>query len=184
MVFWRYIHSCINRLTVGGLSPLRPVCLGILATLLILFGCVIPEHIPHEFLDRVDRQIQFEELRRNPDPYKGKLVILGGEIIEVRNLENRTQIEILHKPLDPNDHPISRGLSLGRFLVQESGALDPRIFHGGTFVTLIGEVKGRITVVINGTENTYPLLQNRYIQGHSTLYSEWDTQFLITPNPF
>ncbi len=66
--------------------------------LFLAWGCVAM--IPYEVIKDVDRKISFEDIKKDPDVFTGKKVVLGGEIIETQALKDGTQIEILQKPLD------------------------------------------------------------------------------------
>ena len=173
-----------GRKEIRALTSISATIMWLSMTLLTLSGCAPSNRIPPELLDRIDFEIQFDALKKNTDLYRGKMVILGGEIIEMRNLTTGTQVEILHKPLDQNAVPLPLGISSGRFLALDSTILDPRVFQAGRLVTVIGEVKGNATIVINGIETTYPLLQNRYIQVNGSPHGDSDSQLLIIPNPF
>jgi len=48
----------------------------------------------------VDKNISFMALRQNPDAFKGKVVLLGGQIIATTVKADDTWIEILEKPLN------------------------------------------------------------------------------------
>ncbi len=104
----------------------------------------------------------FRELRETPERYRGKTVILGGEIIETRNKADGTTLAILEKPLERGEKPKSSDETGGRFLVRFPQYLDPVLFAAGRKVTVAGTVVGveeeRIGerpypyVVLNGRE--------------------------------
>jgi len=120
--------------------------------------------IPYEVIKDVDRKISFEDIKKDPDVFTGKKVVLGGEIIETQALKDGTQIEILQKPLDYYDVPLMTDESQGRFLVMFKEFMDPQVFKSGRRVTVVGEVKGKKTLPLGGTEYTYPYLEGRHIQ--------------------
>jgi len=109
-------------------------------SLLALTGCagVISEELRAQALPIRG----LAEIRANPDAFKGRTVILGGEIIETRNRQQDTTLVVLAKPLDAWDMPEARDESDGRFLVEVAGYLDPIIFARGRALTVAGPVTG------------------------------------------
>ena len=75
----------------------------LLVSLTGLAGCAPP--FAKETLERVDRSITFQELKRDPDAYKGIWVMLAGVIIETRNMKEGASIEVLQKPMDRRGQP-------------------------------------------------------------------------------
>lgn len=66
--------------------------------LLILFSGCTP--ISKELRAQTDRTVGFQQVFQNPEAYKGKIVIWGGEIIETINQKDGTTlIVVLQRPL-------------------------------------------------------------------------------------
>ncbi|NIQ03209.1 MAG: hypothetical protein GWM98_24815, partial [Nitrospinaceae bacterium] len=59
---------------------------GLLALLLLCGGCA--HAISESLRQSVDPHLLFSQLSENPEAYVGKKVMLGGTIVETRNLEN------------------------------------------------------------------------------------------------
>lgn len=51
----------------------------LLFTLIMTAGCAPP--FPEETLERVNRSVSFQELRKEPEAFKGTWVMLGGMIV-------------------------------------------------------------------------------------------------------
>jgi len=134
--------------------------LGLLALLIFLGGCSI---VPRELRKEIDRSISFKELKANPDAHVGRTVVLGGEIIETKNLKDRTELEILQKPLGRRDVPIEIVGSEGRFLVNHPGYLDPAVYRRGRYVTVVGEVTGERSRMIGESEYRYPIISAKFL---------------------
>jgi len=117
-----------------------------------------------QFLDQVDPYLPFQALLQDPDAYKGKMVMCGGEIIQTRAEANETWVEILQKPLDWQHKPQQGDVSYGRFLVHFSSFQDPAIYAQGRQITVIGEVKGRVVQKIKELDYSYPLIESREFQ--------------------
>lgn len=94
--------------------------------------------------------------------YKGRLVLMGGEIIETRNLEKDTLIEVLQKPLSRNtEQPSQEKDADGRFWVKYKAFKDPYVFGKGREITVAGVVVGKEVSKIGEKEYTYVILENR-----------------------
>ena len=119
-------------------------------------GCAPP--FPRDTLDKVNRNISFQELKRDPEQYKGARVMLGGMIIASKNAKGGTLIEILQKPLDTNGRPLETDMTEGRFLVQSTAFLDSAVYHQGRLITVIAEVIGRKELPLDEIIYPYPLL--------------------------
>jgi outer membrane lipoprotein len=107
--------------------------------------------------------VTFEEVKRNPETYRGKRILVGGEIIETRNLQGKTEIEILQKPLGNDRGPLPVDESEGRFLLIHSSFLDPSVFRSGRRVTAVGVVEGSRSQRIGEMEMVYPIFENEHI---------------------
>jgi outer membrane lipoprotein len=139
------------RLSVGGTIPFF--------LLLAVLGCATPDK-------KTDRKpayevIPFSEVLRSPEAYKGKVVRLGGVIIQTENRETETLIEILEKPLSRQGKPKPGDVSGGRFRVLFEGFLDNAIYRPNRSVTVIGEIIGVETAVIGEASYHYLLLAGR-----------------------
>jgi outer membrane lipoprotein len=110
------------------------------AFLLILSACAPP--FSRSTLDRVDPQISFQALSRDPESFIGKIVLVGGNILEIYVESDQTWIEILQKPLDTQQRPQYTDVSYGRFLIHFSDFRDPAIYAPGREITVVGEVEG------------------------------------------
>lgn len=139
----------ITRWTMNGV-----VCAALLA------GCASRTDLPSELEQQVDRSATFSQLKQSPDSYRGRLVMLGGEVLNAKRLKDGTRIEILQLPLDEDGIPVSdRTASEGRFFAIKREFLDPATLPHGTRVTIVGEVTGAVTLPLDETEYTYLTLE-------------------------
>lgn len=152
----RWIATSLGNLAGKGFS-----LLGLLILLILALGCA--SIVPREIRRGADRSLSFRELRANPDLYLGRKVLLGGEILETRNLKDQTEIEILQKPLGRRDMPVDTDESEGRFIVFRPGYLDPAIYRSGRYVTVVGEVLGDKALRIGEAEYRAPVLFSRFL---------------------
>lgn len=117
--------------------------------------------ISKEVLKEVDRDISFAALLRDPDAYLGKTVLVGGKIIEVKNLSGKTLLFVLQHPLDRRGKPLAVDTSEGRFIVAAPGLLDPAIYAPGRLITCAGRVAGKEARPLGEISYTYPVIEQR-----------------------
>ncbi len=127
------------------------------AFLAALAGCSPP--FSRELLDRVDRNVPYADVQKEPERFTGKILMLGGIIVDSRNLKAGTQLEVLQQPLDGKGRPLETDETGGRFLVTTEQFLDTAIFHRGRAITVIGEVVGQQTHPLGQIEYRYPVLK-------------------------
>ncbi len=123
-----------------------------------------------------DPDVTYGKLGQNPDSYIGKNVILGGKIAAVRNAQDGATLEVVQMDLDCSFYPKDVMVSGGRFLATSPGILDRMIYVPGRLVTVLGEIKGKKTGMLDEVEYTYPVVAIREIHvwrdsGMDELYS-------------
>jgi outer membrane lipoprotein len=107
----------------------------------------------------VDRTVSFQDVLASPESYKGRVLVLGGEVLKAKRLQDSTQIELLQLPLGDGEEPsLDRQKSQGRFLAMQQAFLDPATVVEGTRVTIVGEVSGAKTDRLDDVEYRYPTL--------------------------
>jgi len=136
-----------------------PLVCTVMFTALVVIGCA--PVISQEALKQVDQSVRFEELLENPEGYRGRTVLLGGDIIETQNLADKTLIVVLQRSLGYRKKPAAEGVSKGRFIVSVTGFLDPSIYRPGRKITVVGLVVGTEVRPLGEIEYTYPLIAKR-----------------------
>ena len=134
----------------------------LMSVALFFQGCSFA--ISPELAKRADKNIPFETLARDPDPYKGKLVILGGIITQTTPLKKGTLIEVLQKPLDYWGKPRRTDTSGGKFLVYYSSYLDPLVYAPERELTVAAEVEGTRSKALGDIEYSYPLVLSKELK--------------------
>ncbi len=126
-----------------------------------LSGCapVISKQIRAE----VSRELTLSVVAKDPEAYKGKIVLWSGVIISAMNLKEGTMIEVLQKPADYEGKPSDVDYSEGRFLVIDPRYLDVAIYTQGRMITVAGEVRGKKVQPLGEMEYTYPLISAKEI---------------------
>ncbi len=126
----------------------------------LLFSCA--PALNREYLTQGERILSFDQLRANPDAYKGKMYVLGGLIVETRFTEAGSQMEILSVPVDSRGYLEEGDGSRGRFLAvfpKSKGLLDPVIYKKGREVSLAGQFIDIRKGKIDDMEYIYPLFE-------------------------
>ena len=108
---------------------------------LIAVGCASsPVGIPETLENQIDKNVTFTEVLTSPESYKGRLLLLGGEVLKAKRLKVGTQVELLQLPLNEDQEPTTDlTRSQGRMLVLHQGALDPATLTPGMLVTFRSE---------------------------------------------
>jgi len=94
---------------------------------LLVAGCTGVPVIPPDLKETVDWSISFLQLKASPVSYQGRLLVLGGMVLNVKPLkQDGTRIEILQLPLDSEYEPLNRLTnSSGRFVAFHKDFIDP-----------------------------------------------------------
>ncbi len=69
-------------------------------------------------------------------------VAWGGMVVETRNFDRYSEIELIAFPLDRHGRPLPHQRDLGRFILLRAGFLDPQIYAPGRFLTAHGRITG------------------------------------------
>ena len=128
-------------------------------------GCAAgPSPIPEALAPQIDKSLSFTQLLENPDSHVGKVVVLGGQVLQAKRLADATRIEVLQLPLGESDRPsFQRTSSQGRFLAFEKQFLDPATLADQPQVTIVGKVTGLAIANLDETEYRYPTLAIKYM---------------------
>jgi len=116
-----------------------------LVLLSMLMGC---STTPEFKAAKVDKTLTPRSVIAEPDLSLHKIALWGGTILDTRNLEDSTQIEVLGYPLDSSHRPLLEKKPLGRFIILQDGYLEPASYSQGTQLTVLGSIgvsqKGKI----------------------------------------
>jgi len=133
--------------------------LSALALLVTLAGCASTQ-------EPESRQaLTFLQVKAAPDSFKGQSTVFGGKVLTARRQKDSTRIEILQLPLDQSGRPgYDLTQSQGRFIAQQREFLDPATLPPGTIITVTGIVSGSITLPLDETDYTYPVIDIERVQ--------------------
>jgi outer membrane lipoprotein len=138
-----------------------------IALMVLLPGCASTNTsvVPPSLRLQIDPSLTFSQLKESPDSYRGRLLLLGGEVLTAKRLKDGTRIEVLQLPLEDSQEPVlDRTGSEGRFVAMQKEFLDPATIPAGTRITLVGEVTGVTTLPLDETEYAYPTLEIRSLK--------------------
>ena len=127
-----------------------------LALAVLLGGCATA--FPKEVMQTVATQVTAEELRRDPEVYKGARVIVGGDILSTQPKPGETEIEMLARRLRDDDSPERSDRSPGRILLRSADFLDPAVYAPGRRITVIGTVSGVEERKVGELPYRYPIV--------------------------
>ena len=68
--------------------------------------------------------ITVKDVLKNPDAYKGSMLIWGGRVIKAVNRQEGTKITVLEIPLDSDGSPGFLETSHGQFIIKTTDFLD------------------------------------------------------------
>ncbi len=111
-----------------------------------------------------DDTLTFAMVQANPDPFQGKIMVLGGTIVAAVNRDEGAVMEITEKPLDYWGKPKRTDRTGGRFLLLVPGALDLLQYTPGRQVTVSARVEGTLAAGLAGGGGQYPVLRSREIK--------------------
>ena len=137
-----------------------------LALFLSVFLLACAPVISQKTKDEADVSLHFKEVAQNPDAYDGKIVLWGGEIIQILPQDDgSTLIEVLEWPLGWREKPKRTVSFQGKFLVVLKEPLDPSRYRSRVRITVAGEIRGsmqgeKIESVSDPTYR-YPLLLSK-----------------------
>ena len=133
--------------------------LSLMAVLVMLAGCASMQ-------EAEDRQtLTFLQVKAAPDSFQGQPVVFGGKVLTARRQKDGTRIEILQLPLDRSTRPgYDLTQSQGRFIAIYREFLDPATIPPGTRITVTGEVSRSMTLPLDETDYTYPVLNINRVQ--------------------
>ena len=163
-------------------------CLVAVSLLLLVAGCA--SNLPREIASAPVPDISLTRVQQDIKTYKNKLIRWGGVIISIKNLEQKSTLEILAKPLNPYGRPALNVTSPGRFFAEIPGFVDPSLFAPGREVTVFGSVAVLKTSKIGEHTYQYPVIEvTRYhlwefISPYSHYDPYWDDWYWGYPRPY
>lgn len=82
----------------------------------------------------------------------------GGQIVAVKNLRDRTLVEVLAYPLAENGRPLTDQPAQGRFLIERGGFLEPREYTTQRLIEARGQLVGFADGKVGDAPYRFPIL--------------------------
>lgn len=137
---------------------------GLLTITIVWTACSSSNVIPEPLQPQIDPSLTFAQVMTSPDSYRGRMVVVGGEVLKARRIRNGTQLEVLQLPLDDDQRPVAqRTESQGRLLAVDRQGTDPATLQDGTPVTLVAEVTGGTMDRLDEAEYRYPTFEIKHL---------------------
>lgn len=112
---------------------------------------------------QVDRALTPKSVSAEAELHLGKTVLWGGTILDTRNLEVSTQIEVLAYPLNTSQRPLTDNAPLGRFIIQHPGYLEATTYAQGRTISVLGKVDSIKSGHVGESKYTYPVISSEQI---------------------
>ena len=145
------------KVTARGLPKLAVlVVLSVLATACVSYPdeVKVPENTPLASFEAVNGQeAAVAETRAR----------WSGVIAEIKNLKDKTRLEVLYYPARDNGRPMVKDKPLGRFRVYSDTFLDPAVFQQGKAITALGDLTSKESAKIGDYEYLYPTMDSAIV---------------------
>lgn len=137
---------------------MKPIALAVVLYI-VLSGCT--SALSNQSIREADDKIAFPDLQRQPERYRGAVVIFGGQILETVVKEGETRVQVLQLPLGAQQRPDNMAASQGRFIVLYKRFADPLVYEKGRKITVAGVVEGGQVIMLNDRPYNLPVLLER-----------------------
>ena len=147
----------------------------LIVTLLLAAACT---SLTPEVREQVTPGLDFAAVQTAPASHIGQSLMLGGAVVEVRDEEGGSVLQLLRWDLNRWGEPLALAESGDRFLVHSRDPLDAELYTPGRLVTLVGTVNGTGTINYQLRDETVLLFELQQLH-------LWDTPFRygLHPNP-
>jgi outer membrane lipoprotein len=96
---------------------------------------------------------------QSPAQYTNADIIWGGRVVEVRNLADRSEVEIVGYPLDSSQRPkLDNNGGWGRFIAVMPGYVESFNYPTGALITLTGRITGTRDGNVGQANYVFPLV--------------------------
>lgn len=161
---WFSTCAIVSDVGLGYTDTMMHILQALLVGMAVMVAGCATSVIPETLEPQIDNAVTFNQIVESPDSYRGKVVVLGGEILKAKALKGGTQLEVLQLPLDSDQEPVTdRMESRGRFLAVQKEFLDPATIAEGTRVTVVGEVTGSTVDKMDEADYRFPTLDVKHL---------------------
>ncbi|WP_456415694.1 Slp family lipoprotein [Thiolapillus sp.] len=121
-----------------------------------LAGCA--SNIPQTITEAPAEAIFARQVQQAPDAYNGKQVRWGGEVLEVANTEQHTDVLVLGRELKNDGEPVKNSPVDARFIARFPGFREPSEFPQGQRITVSGVLSGVEVHNVGEYPYSYPVV--------------------------
>jgi len=125
--------------------------------LLALNGCA--SKLPSAISEPPAEPVSVQEVQKQPQAYLSRKVRWGGEVIEVENGQEHSDVLVLGRELKKKGEPRENGAVDGRFIARFGGFMDPAELAEGSRITVSGPVIGLETRKVGEFPYPYPVVE-------------------------
>jgi outer membrane lipoprotein len=205
VVAWKELgEGCRSRLSFGQEHHLEIVQMRfrLLATVFALISIAAifsacASRVP-EMIRESGASLTLAQVQQAPPSAVGQSVRWGGTILAVRNLPDRSEIELLARPLTDDGEPRADAKPLGRFIAEVSEFVDPAEYSQDRRLTVSGPVREVVVRDIGEYPYHYPVVSasSRYLwpverwplAGPNSVYASgawgWGPPYWPYPGPY
>jgi starvation-inducible outer membrane lipoprotein len=130
-------------------------------------GC--SSSLPGKYLHQAEHNVTLTSLVTHPEQYRGKVVILGGVIVEEKHDGDRLWLRMRNRPLDEDYRPHRpaelTGFEAGHYWVIMASENAPVNYRNWARATVVGEVSDVKPVGAHTDPVDEPVLAALYIRG-------------------
>jgi len=113
---------------------------------------------------RVTQDLTPSKVIAQPVPHLDKMVIWGGIILDTRNQEDSTQIEVLAYPVNRAQRPSLEESPQGRFIIRHQGYLEPVTYTQGRRLSVLGKISETQMGKVGDSDYLYPVIDSEQLK--------------------
>src|SRR5687767_10771175 len=143
--------------------------------------------LPTQYIDQAEPGVTLTMLTSNPHRYQDKVVILGGVIVEEKQIGDQLFLRFRNRPLDkdymPHRPPSLQSTEAGHYWVLMRRQELPADYRQWARVTVVGRVAGKRPDSAQPNSESEPVLTALYLRGWGdSVMSNWSSKATVDRN--
>ncbi len=131
--------------------------------LLVFISINACSHIPKTIRNAPNENLQLSEIQNNFTAHQGKTVRWGGTLLNLKNTENQSTLQILSYPLTYNGRPDTLAEPEGRFIVKTTEFIDPGYYTKDSEITVAGLLTTQNEYLVDQKSLNLPVIEQPQI---------------------
>jgi len=153
---------------------------GLLLAMCLLWATIgCSRALPPKYVRQAEPGVTLTALVTHPEMYQGKVVILGGVIVEEKQDGARIWLRMKNRPLDQDYHPhrpvVMDGPEAGHYWVVVAQEKIPKSYRAWGRVTVVGQLSEDNPTTAKTDPGNEPVLNAMYMRGWSASPERADT---------